>query len=132
MSPTQRRTILVVDDEPSIRKLVTVMLEEKGYGVLAAGNGENAVRLCRENPAIDLLLTDVVAPGMSGPAIADQVAALNPAVKVLFMTGYDGTYLVQHYAVAKGYSLLAKPFTMGQLEHKIESVLAGVAAESGN
>lgn len=103
------------------------MLEEKGYGVLTAGDGENAVRLCKENPEIDLLLTDVIAPGMNGPAIADEVAALNPAVKILFMTGYDGTHMVQHYVVAKGHSLLVKPFTMDQLEYKIESVLTNAA-----
>ena len=79
----------------------------------------------RNNPDTDLLLTDVVAPGMSGPMIADQIAALKPDIKVLFMSGYDSTQVVQRYVVEKGYSLLIKPFTMEQLETKIRAVLAG-------
>ena|SRR5581483_6016292 len=124
MSDPQTKTILVVDDEPDIRKLVTAMLTRNGYRVLTADTGENAVRLFRNNPAVELLLTDVVAPGMSGPMIADQIAALRPDIKVLFMSGYDGTQVVQRYVVEKGYSLLIKPFTMEQLEEKVREVLA--------
>src|SRR3954470_22300736 len=112
-------TILVVDDEPEIRKLVTAMLTRTGYNVLSADSGENAIRLFRNNPHTDLLLTDVVAPGMSGPMIADEIAALKPGIKVLFMSGFDGTQVVQRYVVERGYSLLVKPFTMEQLEKKV-------------
>jgi len=122
------QTILVVDDEPEIRKLVSAMLSRNGYKVISADTGENAVRLFKSNPDIALLLTDVVAPGMSGPMIADQVAALKPDVKVLFMSGYDSTQVVQRYVVEKGYSLLIKPFTMEQLERKVKLVLAGGCA----
>jgi CheY-like chemotaxis protein len=101
------------------------MLSRNGYRVLTADTGENAVRLYRNNPEIDLLLTDVVAPGMSGPMIADQIAALNPSIKVLFMSGYDGTQVVQRYVVERGYSLLSKPFTMEQLEERVRNVLGG-------
>jgi CheY-like chemotaxis protein len=125
MPDIQAKTVLVVDDEPEIRKLVTAMLSRNGYRVLTADTGENAVRLYRNNPEIDLLLTDVVAPGMSGPMIADQIAALNPGIKVLFMSGYDGTQVVQRYVVERGYSLLSKPFTMEQLEERVRSVLGG-------
>jgi CheY-like chemotaxis protein len=125
MSQTQPKTILVVDDEPEIRKLVTAMLTRNGYRVLTADSGENAVRLYNNHPGIDLLLTDVVAPGMSGPMIADQIAALKPDLKVLFMSGYDGTQVVQRYVVEKGYSLLSKPFTMEQLERRVAEVLDG-------
>ncbi|MEP6716088.1 MAG: response regulator [Terriglobia bacterium] len=123
----QRKTILVVDDEPEIRKLVMAMLTRNGYQVLTADTGENAVRLFKNNPAIELLLTDVVAPGMSGPMIADEIAALRPDIKVLFMSGYDGTQVVQKYVVERGYSLLTKPFTMEQLEQKVREVLGGSA-----
>ena len=119
------KTILVVDDEPEIRKLVSAMLVRKGYRVLSADTGENALRLFRANPDTDLLLTDVVALGMSGPMIAEQIAALKPAIKVLFMTGYDRTQVVRRYVVEKGFSLLIKPFTVQQLESKVEAVLAG-------
>ncbi len=125
MADTQQKTILVVDDEPEIRKLVTAMLTRNGYQVLTADTGENAIRLFKNNPAIELLLTDVVAPGMSGPMIADEIAALRPEMKVLFMSGFDGTQVVQRYVVERGYSLLTKPFTMEQLEQKVRDVLAG-------
>ena len=116
MANEKSKKVLVVDDEPEIRKLVAAMLARNGYRVLSADSGENAIRLFKNNPDTDLLLTDVVAPGMSGPMIADQIAALKPDIKVLFMSGYDGTQVVQRYVVEKGYSLLTKPFTMEQLE----------------
>jgi DNA-binding NtrC family response regulator len=121
----EQTTILVVDDEPEVRKLVTAMLTRNGYRVLTADTGENAVRLFRNNPGVELLLTDVVAPGMSGPMIADEIAALKPDIKVLFMSGYDGTQVVQRYVVEKNYSLLIKPFTMEQLEKKVRETLGG-------
>ncbi len=124
----EKQTILVVDDEPEIRKLVTAMLTKSGYRVFTADTGENAVRMFKSHPDTDLLLTDVVAPGMSGPMIADEIAALNPGIKVLFMSGYDSTQVVQKYVVERGYSLLVKPFTMEQLERKVSSVLARTAA----
>lgn len=125
MTATETKTVLVVDDEPEIRKLVTAMLTRNGYRVLTADTGENAVRLFKNNPEVDLLLTDVVAPGMSGPMIADELAALRPDIKVLFMSGYDGTQVVQRYVIERGYSLLIKPFTMAQLEAQILLVLNG-------
>ena len=126
------KTILVVDDEPEIRKLVSAMLTRSGYRVLTADSGENAIRLFRTNPDTDLLLTDVVAPGMSGPMIADQIAALQPDIKVLFMSGYDSTQVVQRYVIGKGYSLLIKPFTMEQLRSKVQAVLGGEAKQMGS
>ena len=119
-----KQTILVMDDEPEIRKLVAAMLSKAGYRVFSADTGENAIRMFRQHPDTDLLLTNVVAPGMSGPMIADEIAAINPNVKVLFMSGYDGTQVVQRYVVEKGYSLLVKPFTMEQLERKVQAILA--------
>jgi CheY-like chemotaxis protein len=123
MSDINPRTVLVVDDEPEVRKLVTAMLTRNGYHVLTADSGENAVRLFRNNPDIDLLLTDVVAPGMSGPMIADQIAQIRPDIKVVFMSGYEGTQVVQRYVVEKGYSLLIKPFSMAQLGDMVREVL---------
>ena len=126
------KTIIVVDDEPEIRKLVSAMLTRNGYRVLTADTGENAVRLMKNNPETELLLTDVVSPGMSGPMIADQIAALKPGIKVLFMSGYDSTQVVQHYVVERGYSLLVKPFTMQQLERKVKQVFEGENTMSGS
>ena len=124
---SEKQTILVVDDEPEIRKLVTAMLTRAGYRVFSADTGENAIRLFKGNREIELLLTDVVAPGMSGPMIAEEISALNPKIKVLFMSGYDSTQVVQKYVVGSGYSLLVKPFTMEQLESKVRNVLAKTA-----
>ena len=131
MFDPQTTTVLVVDDEPEIRKLVTAMLTRNGYRVLSADTGQNAIRLFKSNPEVALLLTDVVAPGMSGPMIADEIAALRPDIKVLFMSGYDSTQVVQRYVVEKGYSLLVKPFSMIQLEQKIREVLGGTTLTSG-
>jgi len=128
----ERTTILVVDDEPEVRKLVTAMLTRNGYRVLTADTGENAVRLFRNYTGVELLLTDVVAPGMSGPMIADEIAALKPDIKVLFMSGYDGTQVVQRYVVEKNYSLLIKPFTMEQLEKKVRETLGGVGTRTAS
>ncbi|HEX4137166.1 MAG TPA: response regulator [Bryobacteraceae bacterium] len=130
MPENKPNSILVVDDEPEIRKLVAAMLARSGYRVLIADSGENAIRLFKMNPEIDLLLTDVVATGMSGPIIADEIATLKPEIKVLFMSGYDSTQVVQRYVVEKGYSLLVKPFTMEQLGSKVKAVLGGQGAIS--
>jgi len=131
VSDPNSTTVLVVDDEPEIRKLVTAMLTRNGYRVITADTGQNAVRLFKSNPDIALLLTDVVSPGMSGPMIADEIAALRPDIKVLFMSGYDNTQVVQRYVVEKGYSLLVKPFSMIQLELKIREVLGENIRTSG-
>jgi two-component system cell cycle sensor histidine kinase/response regulator CckA len=122
----RKTTILVVDDEPEIRKLVSAMLSTSGYQIILADTGEQAIKLFRKQPnAIDLLLTDVVAPGMAGPTLADQLTELKPDLKVLFMSGYDNRQIVQKYVVEKGYMLLPKPFTMQQLDQKVGEALKG-------
>lgn len=117
------RSILVVDDEPDVLRLVTRMLTKSGYRVHAARDGANAIRLFQDNPDTELLLCDVIAPGMTGPMIAEQIAAIKPDIKVLFMTGYDGTQVVQRYVVGKGYAVIVKPFTLDELAAKICDVL---------
>jgi two-component system cell cycle sensor histidine kinase/response regulator CckA len=122
---TAKKTILVVDDEPEIRKLVSAMLSNSGYQIILADTGEQAIKLFRKQPkAIDLLLTDVVAPGMAGPTLADQLTELKPDLRVLFMSGYDNRQVVQKYVVEKGYLLLPKPFTVKQLEEKVAEALS--------
>jgi two-component system cell cycle sensor histidine kinase/response regulator CckA len=128
-NPTRKTTILVVDDEPEIRKLVSAMLSTTGYSIILADTGEQAIKLFRKQPnAIDLLLADVVAPGMAGPTLADQLTELKPDLKVLFMSGYDSRQVVQKYVVEKGYMLLTKPFTVKQLEEKVAEALKGSRA----
>jgi two-component system cell cycle sensor histidine kinase/response regulator CckA len=130
---SQKTTILVVDDEPEIRKLVSAMLSSSGYQIILADTGEQAIKLFRKQPkAIDLLLTDVVAPGMAGPTLADQLTELKPDLRVLFMSGYDNRQVVQKYVVEKGHLLLPKPFTMKQLEAKVaEALKSHKASKSG-
>ena len=120
---TKKQTILVVDDEPEVRKLVGAMVSRQGYNVLTADSGEHALNLFKKHKPIDLLLTDVVAPGMSGPMIADKLTELQPGLRVLYMSGYDNTQVVQRYVVEKGHALLHKPFTVDQLTRKVQEVM---------
>lgn len=124
-SKVGRKTILVVDDEPEVRKLVGAMVTRHGYNVLTADSGEHAITLFNnQKTPIDLLLTDVVAPGMSGPMLADKLVEQQPGLRVLFMSGYDNTQVVQRYVVEKGYALLHKPFTVEELGRKVNEVLS--------
>jgi two-component system, cell cycle sensor histidine kinase and response regulator CckA len=117
-------TILVVDDEPEVRKLVGAMLTRDGHLVIISDSGEHALKAFHKaTERIDLLLTDVVSPGMSGPMLADRLVEIQPDLRVLFMSGFDGTQVVQRYVVERGYSLLVKPFTMDQLRQKVRDVL---------
>jgi len=120
-----RKTILVVDDEPEVRKLVGAMVLRQGYNVLTADSGDHAITLLKnQSKPVDLLLTDVVAPGMSGPMLADKLLEQQPDLRVLFMSGYDNTQVVQRYVVEKGHALLHKPFTYEELARKVAEVLA--------
>jgi CheY-like chemotaxis protein len=123
MSPTSH-TVLVVDDEPEVRKLVSAMVTQFGYNVLTADSGEHALTLYKNHKEpIELLITDVVAPGMSGPMLADKLTTLQPDLKVLYISGYDNTHVVQKYVVEKGHELLTKPFTVEQMQNKVRQML---------
>ena len=118
------KTVLVVDDEPDVRKLVGAMVGQFGYNVITADSGEHALKMYKNhNAPIELLITDVVAPGMSGPMLADKLIALQPDLKVLYISGYDNTHVVQKYVVERGHALLAKPFTIEELQNKIRDLL---------
>jgi len=124
MSYEARKTVLVVDDEPEIRKLVGAMVTQFGYSVLTADSGDHALTVYKNHRSpIDLLITDVVAPGMSGPMLADKLSAIQPDLKVLYISGYDNTHVVQKYVVEKGHVLLAKPFTMEELHSRVAALL---------
>jgi two-component system, cell cycle sensor histidine kinase and response regulator CckA len=124
----EKRTILVVDDEAEIRKLVGAMVSQAGYTILTADSGEHALVLYKNNKGpIDLLITDVVAPGMSGPMLADKLTELQPDLKVLYISGYDNTHVVQKYVVEKGHALLSKPFTVEEMKSKVREMLSPAA-----
>jgi CheY-like chemotaxis protein len=131
MPATHKPTILVVDDEAEIRKLVGAMVGNFGYTILTADSGEHALVLYKNNKGpIDLLITDVVQPGMSGPMLADKLAELQPGLRVLYISGYDNTHVVQKYVVEKGHALLPKPFTIDEIQSKVRELLAPAASTS--
>jgi two-component system, cell cycle sensor histidine kinase and response regulator CckA len=124
MDVADKKTILVIDDEPEIRKLVGAMVTQFGYAALTADSGEHALTLYRNHKGhIEMLIADVVAPGMSGPMLADRLTAMQPDLKVLYISGYDNTHVVQKYVVEKGHALLSKPFTLEQLKTKMAELL---------
>jgi CheY-like chemotaxis protein len=119
-------TVLVVDDEPDVRKLVAAIIGGLGHNVLTADSGEHALALQDHlTGRIDLLVADVVSPGMSGPLLAERLTAQQPDLKVLYMSGYDHSHVVQTYVLGRGYHLLSKPFTAGQLMDAVRALLAG-------
>jgi PAS domain S-box-containing protein len=117
-------TILLVEDEDAVRSLVETILTSDGYKVLVANSPEQATGICRAFPGtIDVLLTDVVMPDMSGPELAEKLLALRSGLRVVYMSGYAGEHLDEHGVNAEGASLLQKPFTAAALEEKIRQAL---------
>lgn len=116
-------TILLVEDEPSVRRLVSQMLQLSGYTVLEAANGPEAVGLMDHlDQPVDLLLADVVLPSMDGGALAQRLSRRNPKMRVLFTSGYMDHVVVQE-VVAMGAQFLPKPFTPDALTQKVREVL---------
>ncbi len=119
-----RETILVVEDDTPIRQLISETLKSKGYLVLEATNGEEALGVAGKHlQTIQLLLTDLVMPGMSGRTLAERMAALHPEAKVLFISGYTDDAVIRHGGLEVGTAFLQKPFTPGVLVKKVHKVL---------
>jgi two-component system, cell cycle sensor histidine kinase and response regulator CckA len=117
-------TILLVEDEDAVRSLVETILASGGYKILVADSPAQAAEICRTyGSQIDVLLTDVVMPDMSGPELAEGLLALRPGLKVVYMSGYAGDYLDEQGVDSDGVALLQKPFTAGALEERIRQVL---------
>ncbi|MFA5904538.1 MAG: response regulator [Desulfobacula sp.] len=122
--PAGDETILLVEDEPAILKLTRVMLERKGYSVLSAATPAEAMDLAGNHTGkIDLLMTDVVMPGMNGRDLARQLTALYPDIKLLFMSGYTANVIAHQGILDKGVAFIQKPFSKADLSVKIRSVL---------
>ena len=116
-------TVLVVDDEPAIRMLVSEVLEELGYHSLEAQDGASGLKLMQGKRRVDLLVTDVGLPGgINGRQLADAALALRPKLKVLFITGYAESSVVGH--LRSGMHVLTKPFTIELLASRIQGILA--------
>jgi two-component system cell cycle sensor histidine kinase/response regulator CckA len=124
--PRGTETVLLAEDEPAVRAVVQQVLERHGYTVLVAPNGNLALKLVAANPgAVQLLLTDVVMPGMSGRQLAAQFSALQPGARVLFMSGYTSDAVVRHGVLEPGIAYLQKPFSPEALARKVRQVLDG-------
>ena len=115
-------TILVIDDDAVSLRFVASLLREKGYEVLTAEDGDEAARLCRAR-GVDLLLTDVVMPDVSGSELAQRLGALAPDMRILFMSGYSDTAVVRQGEVSAAAAFLEKPFTEKALARKVREVL---------
>jgi PAS domain S-box-containing protein len=123
-------TILLVEDEPAVRRLGRRILERGGYAVVEAGSAAAALDLADRHPGpIHLLLTDVVMPGMSGKALADRLGGRMPRLRVLFTSGYTDDAIVQHGVLEPGIAFLEKPFTPDVLLRRVREVL-GTPAEA--
>jgi two-component system cell cycle sensor histidine kinase/response regulator CckA len=127
-SPGERlggsETILLVEDADALRKLAQTFLEGNGFHVLSAPNGEEALKVAAQSAVpIQLLLTDVVMPGMNGRVLAEHLVSRQPGTKVLYMSGYTDSFIAGHGVLEQGIYLLHKPFTEETLMQKVREVL---------
>ncbi|HEV8267738.1 MAG TPA: ATP-binding protein, partial [Thermoanaerobaculia bacterium] len=124
--PRGEETVLVVEDEETLRGLVRHCLEPLGYRVLLAENAAEALKIAEKVPGrIDLLLTDVVLPGWSGRELAERMAVARPSTRVLYMSGYTDDAIVRHGILSSELEFLQKPFTPGVLARRVRQVLDG-------
>jgi two-component system cell cycle sensor histidine kinase/response regulator CckA len=117
-------TLLVVEDEEAIRLLARAILEKAGYRVFDASNAQQAEALFEENPTrFDLLVTDVIMPGLSGPKLFERLDRLRPGLKALYVSGYTDDAIVHQGQMAPGVQYLQKPFTADELNRRVREVL---------
>ena len=124
VAPGGSETILLVEDEEAVRAIVSKILQNKGYTVLEAHHGHEALRICKDHQGpIHLMVTDVIMPHMSGSELAERLTSLRPELRVLFMSGYPDNAIVHHGVLGAGTSFLQKPFTLSALEGKVRDLL---------
>ncbi len=117
--------MLVVDDEPTVRMLVSEVLEDLGYAAIEAADGASGVQVLQSDVRIDLLVTDVGLPGgMNGRQVADAARVVRPGLKVLFITGYAENAALSHGHLEPGMHVLTKPFAMDVLAARIRELIA--------
>ena len=119
-------TVLLVEDEESVRQLVRETLESKGYIVMEAGNGEEGLKIAdSHNGPIHMMITDVVMPGISGRELAKRLMQVRPETKILYLSGYTEDAIVHQGVLETGTAFLQKPFTLQTLSRKVREVLRG-------
>jgi len=118
-------TILLVEDSDVVRDVIARMLEDDGYAVLPASGGEEALSISRRNDApIDLLLTDIVMPEMSGVELADRLEKERPGLRILFMTGYAEEVVVNEGILGKQRECIGKPFTREEITKRVRKIIS--------
>lgn len=110
-------TVLVVDDEPQLRMMLTHFLGQEGFTVLTAGCGSEAISLFRSHPEIDLLITDILMPGMDGPSLAAALRSIKPDLAVLLMSGNCDCKQIEN-----GFTFVSKPFSFMDVLSKVKSL----------
>ena|SRR5689334_22730362 len=119
-------TILAVDDDANVLGLLDSVLASAGYRVLTAGGGWRALEVYQNCPEpINLLLTDVIMPDLTGPVLAERLLAQQPDLAVLFISGFHDADLVQRFVTRKGFTLLPKPFTVDALLRVVKASING-------
>jgi two-component system, cell cycle sensor histidine kinase and response regulator CckA len=118
-------TILAVDDDRAILNLLESVLQSAGYIVLLADGGRNAIQLFEDCATpVNLLLTDVIMPDLTGPVVAERLLERQPDLRVLFMSGFHDAEMVQRFVTNKGFNLLPKPFTVESLLRSVQDILS--------
>jgi CheY-like chemotaxis protein len=121
----QGETVLVVDDEPTVRMLISEVLEELGYVALEAEDGKSGLKILESDRRIDLLITDVGLPGgLNGRQLADAGAHMRPGLKIMFITGYAENAVVGNGQLSPGMHVLTKPFAMDVLAARIKGIIS--------
>ena len=126
-----QETLLIVEDQPDVRRMSLSILKASGYRLLEAGNAEQALRLSANyRGKIDLLVTDVIMPGLNGRQLADRLVEERPGLKVLYTSGYTADVIALHGSLEPGMEYLPKPFGAAQLSAKVREVLASGRPQS--
>jgi PAS domain S-box-containing protein len=126
--PAGTESILIVEDDPSVRRLAVVILRNCGYKIQESNNAFEALEAIRRNPHFDLVLTDVIMPQMSGKELSDKIKAQWPHTKILLMSGYTDDALAHHGVLDEGLLFLEKPFSPTKLTRKVREALDGPAS----
>jgi signal transduction histidine kinase len=123
--PRGSETLLVVEDEPSLRQLAGIVLEAQGYEVLLAANGNDGLRVAREHkgPPIRLVISDVIMPQMGGKIMAEWLKTTYPGLKILFTSGYTGDAIAEDGVLGQGVEFLSKPYTPAEIAFKVRELL---------